>query len=225
MNPRHKRRLSLDVQNREIKGREKMENNLEYWNKLSSPPAWARKAIKGGRLNGKTDINPQWRMRAMTELFGPCGEGWKYTIEKLWSEPGADDQIMAMALVTVCWRTESGWSEPIPGIGGSMLVEKEKSGLHTSDEGYKMAVTDGLSVAFKAIGVGADIYQGDEWQSKYKDREPKQPPAPKPAPTVADYNALLKKAAEAQGKPFTPFETIDAIPPQLREWASTRIAA
>jgi hypothetical protein len=39
-----------------------------------------------------------------------------------------------------------------------MLIVKESAGLHTSDECYKMAVTDALSVACKVLGMGASIY-------------------------------------------------------------------
>lgn len=39
-----------------------------------------------------------------------------------------------------------------------MFVSEEKSGLHVSDECYKMALTDAISVACKALGMGADIY-------------------------------------------------------------------
>lgn len=142
--------------------------NRRFWAKVRTVPEWAKKPIAAGRLKGKTDINPQWRMQIMTETFGPVGFGWKYAIDKLWTEPGNADQVMAFALVSV-WISEEGeWSEPVPGIGGSMLVAKESSGLYTSDEGYKMAVTDALSVAFKAIGVAADIYSGDKFDgSKY----------------------------------------------------------
>jgi hypothetical protein len=184
--------------------------NLDIWDKFSMPPEWALRRISGGRLNGKTDINPQWRMRAMTEAFGPCGIGWKYTIDKLWSEPGADGQVMAMALVSVCLKSGENWSEPIHGIGGSMLVEKESRGLYTSDEGYKMAVTDALSVAFKALGVAADIYQGDAWQSKYMRSA---------STTIDDYNALLSEAAKNKGKEFTPYKEIKDIPEALKKWA------
>lgn len=51
-------------------------------------------------------------------------------------------------------------------------MAKEKSGMYTSDECYKMALTDALSVACKALGVAADVY----WQAdktKYtRDTEP-----------------------------------------------------
>ena len=108
----------------------------------------------------------------MTEQFGPCGVGWKYTIEKLWTEQGANGEIAAFALINLYHRIGEGWSEPIPGIGGNSFVAKEKSGMYTSDECYKMALTDALSVACKALGVAADVY----WQAdktKYtRDTEP-----------------------------------------------------
>lgn len=145
-------------------------NNLETWNKFNKPPLTALKTIGAGRLKGKSDINPQWRLQAMTEAFGPCGIGWKYTIDKLWTEAGTEGQVCAFAMVSVyipATTTKDGWADPVPGIGGSMLITKEKAGLYTSDEAYKMAVTDALSVAFKALGVAAEIYLGNFDGSKY----------------------------------------------------------
>ena len=151
-------------------------NNLEIWNKFNKPPLTALKKISGGRMNNKTDINPVWRMQVMTETFGPCGVGWRYTIDKLWLEPGTEEQVCAFALVTVFVKQGGGWSEPIPGIGGSMLVEKTKSGPYTSDEAYKMAVTDALSVAFKSLGVAAEIYLGNFDGSKYLNQPKEESP-------------------------------------------------
>lgn len=39
-----------------------------------------------------------------------------------------------------------------------MFAAKEKAGIHVSDECYKMATTDALSVACKQLGIGADVY-------------------------------------------------------------------
>ena len=145
-----------------------MGKELELWNKFNQPPKEALKPILAGRLKGKTDINPQWRFKALTEVFGPCGTGWKYEIKRVWNEPGSDDQVFAFAEVELFYVTESGlWSTPIPGIGGSMLIEKESKGMHSSDEGYKMAVTDAISVACKPLGVAADIYMGQWDGDKY----------------------------------------------------------
>jgi hypothetical protein len=155
-------------------------DNLEIWQKVAQPPPDALKEIKGGRMSGKTDISPQWRMKAMTELFGPCGIGWKWAIDKLWTEPGPGGEVMAFALVNV-WITGNGaWSDPIPGIGGNALIAKESGGLRSNDEAYKMAVTDALSVAFKSLGVAADIYAGKWDGTKYKDA-PEAPKLPGPA--------------------------------------------
>ncbi len=151
--------------------------NLDKWDKLAKPPETALKKIGGGRLKGMTDINPQWRYKAMTEVYGECGIGWRYSVDKLWTEQGTEGQVMAFAQVSVCTRLSLdpdaifGWSDPVPGVGGSMLIAKESGGLHTSDEAFKMAITDALSVALKMLGVGADIYMGRWDGTKYKDQE------------------------------------------------------
>lgn len=139
-------------------------NNLENWLKLEKPPATALKTISGGRLKGMTDVNPQWRYKAMTETYGPCGKGWSYTVDKLWIENGVGEERVAFAQVTLKIGEQS-----IPGIGGSMLIAKETSGLRTNDEAYKMAITDALSVAMKMVGVASAIYEGRWDGSKYKD--------------------------------------------------------
>lgn len=164
-------------------------DNLDIWQKVARPPETALKKIVGGRLGGMTDINPQWRLKAMTEVFGPCGLGWKWNIERLWTEPGASGEVMAFALVNVSvWQEAAStandngnyWSEPIPGIGGSALIAKESAGLRANDEGFKMAVTDALSVAFKCLGVASDIYERKWDGTKYTD-QPEGSKLPGPA--------------------------------------------
>ena len=70
-------------------------NNLEVWNNLKHPPESALSEIKGGRMSGKTDINPQWRYQAMTEEFGVCGIGWKFEIVRMEIVEGSNDQKVA----------------------------------------------------------------------------------------------------------------------------------
>lgn len=138
-----------------------MSDNIALYNAVRTPPPEAIKEIKSGRLSGKSDINPMWRIKVLTKLFGPCGVGWKYTIERLWTEQGANGEIAAFALINLYYQVEGQWSDPIPGIGGNSFVAKEKNVMYTSDECYKMALTDAISVACKALGVAADVY----WQS------------------------------------------------------------
>lgn len=141
--------------------------SIEIYNKAPQPPVGALKEITGGRLSGKTDISPQWRYRAMTEIYGLCGFGWKYEIIKQWVEEGSEAQKMCFTNIDLYVKIDDQWSEAIPGTGGSMIVESEKAGLHTSDEGFKMALTDALSVAMTRIGIASAIYMGQWDGSKY----------------------------------------------------------
>ncbi len=145
-------------------------DNLSIYNNVRIVPVEAQKKITGGRLNGKTDINPMWRIKTLTEQFGPCGFGWKYVITKQWIEEGANNEKAAFVNIDLFIKFDDKWSEPIPGTGGSMFVASEKAGPYTSDECFKMALTDAISVSCKALGVGADIY----WQAdatKYNSRQ------------------------------------------------------
>jgi hypothetical protein len=178
-----------------------MSENLTLWEKWTSPPAHALKKISGGRLSGKTDISPMWRIHTMTEHLGPCGVGWRYEVSRFWTETGSDGQIAAFSLIHLYVKVDDAWSEPIPGIGGSMFVLNEQRGPYTSDECFKMAMTDALGVAMKALGVAADVYYGAA-DSKYS----APPPSPQPQPgkeaakVVQDAWQRLRQLGE--GDPF-----------------------
>lgn len=141
-------------------------SNLDIYNSVRVVPKEAQKAIAGGRLKGKTDINPMWRIKALTEAFGPCGIGWKYIITKQWMEAGYNGEIAAFCNIDLFIKVAGQWSDAIPGHGGNMFVQNEKNGMYTSDECFKMALTDAISVACKALGFGADIYWADD-KTKY----------------------------------------------------------
>lgn len=181
--------------------------SMERWDKMARPPAGSLKPIVGGRLAGKSDINPMWRYRVMTEVFGECGIGWKFEIVKLWTEQAPEQQVFAFAHVNLYTRAENGWSDPIPGIGGHFLIVKEKNGLHANDECFKMAVTDALGTAMKMLGVAADIYAGLWDGSKYRDTPdpaPSMPPqATKPAVAPpASPQGQSWEGTNKYGKPF-----------------------
>ena len=148
------------------------ETTLKIWNAVKEVSKEAQKSILGGRLKGMTDINPMWRYKKLTELFGAAGEGWKTTDEQFSVHDGANGEKVVFCTLRLWVRNpEDGeFGDPIHGQGGSMLVVKESQGLRTNDEAYKMAYTDAISVACKQLGFGADIY----WQqggSKYQPQE------------------------------------------------------
>ncbi len=153
-----------------------MKDAISIYESLARPPKDALREIQAGKLKGKTDINPQWRYKAMTEKFGLVGIGWKYEVQKLWTEQGASGEVLAFAQVAVFVKEGESWSEPIVGIGGSKLVALEKECPVSNDGGYKMAVTVAFSTALKMLGVAADIYAGRWDGSKYRDTPNQLPP-------------------------------------------------
>lgn len=169
---------------------------IEIYNKLSRPPETALKKITGGKLSGKTDINPQWRYRAMTNTFGLVGVGWKYDLLRVWTENGAGGEVLCFAQVAVYVKQDASWSDPIVGIGGSKLVQLEKGQLVSNDEGYKMAVTDAFSTALKMIGVAAAIYEG-LWDGTRYVNHTTQPPNSKQEAGSQPTQQPQKKAPNA----------------------------
>lgn len=155
--------------------------NLDLYNKVREVPKEAQKSFNNGRFSG-TDINPMWRIKKLTEEFGICGFGWYYEITDKWLEKGQDDIVAAFVNINLFIKIGEEWSKPIQGTGGNTFVSKNKNGYQVSDECYKMALTDAISVAAKALGVGADIYFSND-RTKYdipKETEAKQEAKPTP---------------------------------------------
>lgn len=192
-----------------------MTNNLRFYDVAREVPAEAKREIKAGRLKGKTDINPMYRIKRLTELFGPCGLGWWYVIR---DERIVDDEITkqcaAFVDIDLFYKDpESGEiSQPIPGTGGARFVSRETNGPFLSDECFKMALTDAISVSAKAIGVAADVYW-DKDRTKYtRDVSPAPNPAPRGTTEAAQaagrekldrINAQMPNAMQSTSEPIT----------------------
>lgn len=150
-----------------------VDQNLRFYSQGCEVPVDALKEIRAGRLKGMSDVNPMWRMKRMTEIFGPVGFGWKYTIDRFWTEVYGDE-VKCFCTVNLFVRDPETkeWSEAIPGTGGSAIVSKESKGPYVNDEGYKMALTDALSIAMKPLGIGGNIWYGPKAkghnESKYE---------------------------------------------------------
>lgn len=139
---------------------------------VATPPADVLKIIEAGKLKGKYDINPQWKIEAMTSVYGLCGEGWKYEIAHTETVNCPEGEVLLFMMVKVAVKGKDGWSEPIVGYGGDYIIQSNKNGLVPNDEAFKMALTDSLGNAFKVLGVASDVYKGimDNMESKYTKR-------------------------------------------------------
>ena len=196
-----------------------MSENMKFWEKLNKPPATALKQIQAGRLKGMSDINPQWRYKVMTETFGICGTGWKFEIVSK-TEKQCGEEISVFVDINLFIKVDGEWSEPIPGTGGSTLYASERNGMHMSDEAYKMALTDALSVAMKMLGVASSIYEGMWDGSKYKEEQKQKAKTP-------NIDSLFAKVAKEQAKLPEPFKAeirlfkdnaVDITPEKLQEY-------
>lgn len=167
-------------------------DKLAIYNQLANTPQEARKEISAGRLKGMTDINPMWRIKKLTETFGICGIGWKYIITSKRLENGCNGQISAFVDIELFVKIDDTWSDAIPGTGGSSFVTQEKNGLYQSDECFKMALTDAISVCCKALGMSSDIYFSKE-RTKYDNTNEN---TPAPAPVEKKWLNLLNKEGQ-----------------------------
>jgi hypothetical protein len=123
--------------------------NMRFYSAGRSVPQNAVKKISGGAYGkaGLSDINPQWRIERMTEMFGPCGIGWTW-------EPISEhvENGVLYIHVIVKYRENDEWSAPVHGYGGTKL------GILDDSDAYKSTVTDAISNALRFIGVGADVW-------------------------------------------------------------------
>ena len=156
--------------------------NMQIYNALCRTPGNAKKTIEFGRLKGKTDINPMYRIKALTELFGPCGTGWYVDIIDSGKETSPKGEVLCFMTVALYVKTDnaSEWSKPIYGMGGNKLVSIEKSEFYADDDGWKKAYTDAIGSACKMLGMCADVYYEKDYDSKYSTQP--QPETSEPQP-------------------------------------------
>lgn len=172
-------------------------DNMKFYNLGREVPDNAKKDIGAGRLKGMTDINPMWRIKRLTEMFGPCGIGWWYEItdKQIICDEITNQKAAFVDILLYYIDPESGHaSHGIPGTGGSSFVAKESKGAYLSDECFKMALTDAISVAAKAIGIGADVYF-DKDSTKYNTQE-----EPQKMETVEDAAGYVLTFGKNKGK-------------------------
>lgn len=161
-------------------------DNMTIYEQARHVPNEAKKPIKGGRLNGMTDINPMYRIKRLTEMFGPCGIGWWYEVvnKQIVNDELTKQRVAFVDILLYYKHPETGdISMGIPGTGGASFLAQESRGPYLSDECFKMALTDAISVSCKALGIAADVYW-DKDRTKYTSAEDDsvQNQAPNPVP-------------------------------------------
>ncbi len=141
--------------------------NLRLWNRLKrTDPRATKPFTRAGGFRG-TQIDPAWRLQAMTEAFGPVGQGWGYE-QTEWTIV----ERMVFACVRV-WSRDPDTGEKCfsgPQWGGTELMRRRRDGSEEpNDEAFKMSVTDALGKCLLQLGLAADVYLGLFDDSKYRE--------------------------------------------------------
>ena len=150
--------------------------NLEIYEKYKKVPAEALEPFDNGNFKG-TDINSMWRIKCLTEQFGVVGHGWTTKVLRTWTETDANtNDVLAFAEIEMKVKIDGEWGEPFTATGGNKLLTyvKSKDYFKTSDEAFKMAITDAFGVACKYLGIGADVYWAND-KSKYTENQENEP--------------------------------------------------
>lgn len=175
------------------------------WDSLAKTPVEHTKPITGKSYSG-TSPRPYWLIRRATEVFGPCGIGWGFTIveEKILDgallDPGFHERIhTARVRVWYEWNNKRG---EIEHVGQTIFCGRRKAGgTFTDEDAPKKSVTDALTKALSMIGFAGDIFMGRYDDSKYVDELHKEAkaekaaaakPAEKKPDLVTRYKALNK---------------------------------
>jgi hypothetical protein len=147
---------------------------MEIWDNLfKTDPAYTKAGKVGGMMI--TSISPMYVIRALTEQFGPAGEGWGYDIVEERFDNGApifkkgngkdtDEVLCFEQLHTVLlegWYRLEGEKVALPRqFGHTPYIYRSKYGPISDLEAPKKSVSDALKKSFSMIGVGADIFLG-----------------------------------------------------------------
>lgn len=142
-----------------------MSDNLRIWSVFEkTDPSQTKGFTRSGGFKG-TAVKPIYCDQRMTEMFGPCGEGWGINRPEFQVVP-TEKEILVFCTVSI-WHGSR--DNVVHGVGGDKVVSMTTNGPKTSDEAFKMAFTDAVGNAYKHLGMSADIHQGKFDDSKYVD--------------------------------------------------------
>jgi len=142
-----------------------MTTNTALWDSVETTPPSKTKAITGKPYKG-TSPQPYYLIRKATEVFGPCGIGWGFTIIDERMEDGSPNVRVHIARVRV-WYEWNGKRGEVEHVGQTVFCGSNKNGPFTDEDAPKKSVTDALVKALSLIGFAGDIFSGRYDDSKY----------------------------------------------------------
>jgi len=100
-----------------------------------------------------TSIKAAYVIERLNEVFGLCGDGWKYEFSKF-KEPENSEGEIGVKVSLWYKKLDGEWSEPLSYVGGKKIVK----GNFT--DARKSAITDGITKIASMLGIGHNIFKG-----------------------------------------------------------------
>ena len=175
-----------------------MSENLTLWDSVQmTDPKYTKAFSRAGGFKG-TAINATYQVKRATNVWGPLGGKWGYSIASSDYIPGADGDVIHV--LQIDFRHPDG---VFPSFGQTTFVGSNKNGRYTDEEAPKKSLTDAITKALSMLGFSADVHLGLFDDNKYVNDarakfEAKPPSLVRPNSAGEDY----WNNAEAEEKEF-----------------------
>jgi hypothetical protein len=174
--------------------------NLAIWDEVEKTnPDYTKSYSGSGGFKG-TATTATYLVKKATKMFGPIGIGWGWDIAeealmtgaKTTAKDGVEGTEVIHKIKLLLWYKWKGERGEISQFGQTTFVGKNKYGWYTDEEAPKKSLTDAMGKCLSLLGFAADIHlgmyddnkyvrnlrddfrDGDEFEARRRDREPKQ---------------------------------------------------
>lgn len=162
------------------------DNNMRIWNLVSTTDT---KYTKAAKVDGQniTSLNGTAMIMKATEVFGPAGFGFGWTVLEERYDPGAEifsgegDKRFSLGhalnhtVKILFWAEIDGKRGQFEQYGCTKYLYKSTYGTSTDPEAPKKSLTDAIKKSLSMLGFSADVFLGlfddAEYVSQRKDEE------------------------------------------------------
>lgn len=142
--------------------------NMSIWSQVEKT---APEATKSAKVNGQqiTSISGQHMIKRATEVFGPVGIGWGWTVAEERFDQGGEIRNDKGELIghevghtirVKLWFMQGDKRGEVEQYGCTPFTYKSKWGVTTDTEAPKKSLTDAVKKALAMLGFSADIFLG-----------------------------------------------------------------
>jgi hypothetical protein len=142
--------------------------NMSIWSQVEKT---APEATKSANVNGQqiTSISGQHMIKRATEVFGPVGIGWGWTVAEERFDQGGEirndkgemiGHEVGHTIRVKLWFMQGDKRGEVEQYGCTPFTYKSKWGVTTDTEAPKKSLTDAVKKALAMLGFSADIFLG-----------------------------------------------------------------